>query len=115
MSTEMIAYCGLQCTRCDAYLATQADDEARARATAVAWSQQFGVAVSVADVWCDGCLVGGKKCAHCGECEIRACAGARAVANCGHCDDYPCEKLAQLLAMVPEAKDRLDRIHAEQA
>ena len=31
MSAEMIACCGLVCTRCDAYLATQANDLARAR------------------------------------------------------------------------------------
>ena len=112
MTTEMIAYCGLTCTSCDAYLATRNDDEARARTTAVAWSQQFGLEVAVADVWCDGCLVGGKKCAHCGECAIRACARERAVESCGACDDYPCPTVSELLAMVPEARARLDGIHA---
>ncbi len=112
MTTEMIAYCGLMCTSCDAYLATRDDDESRARATAAAWSQQFGIEVAVDDVWCDGCLVGGKKCAHCGECAIRACARERGVANCGGCDDYPCSTVSELLAMVPEARARLDGIHA---
>lgn len=113
MTTEMIAYCGLICTACDAYLATRTNDEARARATAAAWSKQFGIEVAVTDVWCDGCLVGGRKCAHCGECEIRACASDRGVATCGLCDDYPCATLSGFLAMVPEAKARLDRGFAE--
>jgi hypothetical protein len=112
MSSEMIAYCGLECTSCEAFLATRDHDVGRARATAEAWSLQFGIQVAVEHVWCDGCLVGGQKCAHCGECEIRACARGRAVASCGACDDYPCATVGQLLAMVPDARARLDAIRA---
>ena len=112
MPDEMIAICGLTCTECPAFLATQAGDEAKAQETADLWSKQFGTQVAVADVWCDGCLVGGRKCVHCAECAIRACGQERGVANCAHCDDYACDKLAPLLDMVPPARATLDGIRA---
>lgn len=110
MSDEMIAYCGLICTSCPAYLATRANDQQKARETAEMWSRDYNTTVTVEDVWCDGCLVEGKKCAHCGECQIRACARGKNVDNCAQCDDYACETLSQLLDVVPAAKETLDRI-----
>lgn len=112
MPETMIAYCGLTCTECPGYLATLAHDEARVAAIAEEWSKQYGTKVTAENVWCDGCLVGGKKCAHCSECEIRACGRERGVANCGHCDDYVCDKLTGFFEMVPEAKATLDKVRA---
>jgi len=112
MPESMTAFCGLTCTECPAYLATQAGDEAKAKETAALWSQQYGADIGVDDVWCDGCLVEGRKCAHCGECTIRACGRERGVESCAHCDDYACETLTPLLGMVPAAKATLDGIRA---
>lgn len=105
---RMIAYCGLVCTGCPAYLATKANDEARAKETAEMWSREYGVEVKVEDVWCDGCLVAGKKCGHCAQCVIRACAIEKKVENCGHCGDYSCEKLEGFFKMAPDARTVLD-------
>ena len=110
MADEMIAFCGLTCTGCDAYLATKANDAQKAQQTADLWSKQYGATVTVDDVWCDGCLVEGRKCAHCGECEIRACAQEKTVENCAHCSDYPCQTLSGFFKMVPMAKEKLESI-----
>jgi hypothetical protein len=110
MTSSMIAFCGLVCSQCPAYLATQRNDESLARQTAKEWSATYGLNVTVEDVWCDGCTVGGRKCAHCGECEIRACGTAKQVLNCGHCPDYPCDKLNAFFKMVPMAKQTLDGV-----
>ena len=112
MSEPMIAYCGLTCTECPAYLATRTGDQAKAAEVAAMWSRDYGIKVTPDDVWCDGCLVDGKKCAHCAECEIRACAQEKAVANCAHCDEYACDTLGKFFAMVPPAKATLDGIRA---
>jgi hypothetical protein len=112
MPDEMIAYCGLVCTGCEAYLATRDMDQDKAAKTAAMWSKQFQIEVKVDDVWCDGCLVEGKKCAHCARCEIRACARDRGVVNCGKCDDYGCEKLEAFFKMAPMARDTLERVRA---
>ena len=113
MSDPMIAYCGLVCTECPAFLATQAGDEKKAQATADLWSRQFHHTLALDDVWCDGCLVGGKKCAHCAVCSIRACAQNRGVKNCGHCDEYCCEELGKFLQVAPNARKTLERIRQE--
>ncbi len=108
----MIGYCGITCSSCPAYIATKAGDEKKAKKTAALWSKEFNATIGVADVWCDGCVVEGKKCSHCFKCEIRACAQKRKVENCGHCDDYACDTVSGLLKMVPEAKKTLDSIRA---
>jgi len=109
--TEMIAHCGLVCTDCEAYQATQAGDQAALEQVAAKWAVEYNApGMTVEQVACDGCLVEGRKCGHCGECEIRACGIARGVANCGHCADYACEKLEKLFAMVPDARATLDRV-----
>lgn len=41
--TRMIAFCGLDCARCGAYLATQADDDELRAATAREWSERHGI------------------------------------------------------------------------
>ena len=112
MPARMFACCGLVCSECPAYLATQANDLAKAAETAKMWSQQFGIEVKVEHVWCDGCTAPGLKCAHCAECEIRSCAVGRKLATCAPCADYPCAQLTAFFTMVPMAKATLDRLRA---
>jgi hypothetical protein len=112
-SEKMVAYCGLVCTECPAFLATKKDDLALAMKTAAEWSKAFGVDVKVEHVWCDGCLVGGKKCAHCGECEIRACAEERGLSSCAACADYACAQLEAFFAMAPTARVELEALRAK--
>jgi len=106
----MISFCGLTCTECPAYLATQAGDAAKAQEVADAWSRDYNASVTVDDVWCDGCLVEGRKCAHCAECEIRACGQKKGVDNCAGCDEYVCEPLGKFFQMVPNARATLDAL-----
>jgi uncharacterized protein DUF3795 len=108
--SKMISRCGLVCTECPAYLATQANDEQKAKETAALWTKMYNTEVKIEDVWCDGCLVEGKKCVHCGECEIRACVIERKLDNCAHCADYGCDKISGFFQMVPDAKSTLDQI-----
>lgn len=107
----MIAYCGLFCSDCAAYKATRTNDVALAQATARQWSEQFHIDIKLEHVWCDGCLVEGKKCSHCAECEVRACARNRGVSTCGACGEYgTCATLNGFFAMVPAAKATLDKL-----
>jgi hypothetical protein len=111
---KTIAYCGLVCTDCPAYVATQADDRAALEQVAARWREEYNSPdISVESVICDGCLgSNGRHCSHCFECEVRACGMARGVANCAHCPDYACEKLDGFLSFVPEARATLDGIRA---
>jgi len=105
---RMIAYCGLICTDCPAYEATQNNDLKKAQETAELWSKHYGADIRVEHVWCDGCLVEGKKCSYCAKCAVRACAGERDVIHCGVCADYECDKIGELLALAPELRNVLE-------
>ena len=108
---EIVAYCGLVCTECPAYKATQQnDDKARAK-VAEAWSKQFKHNFQTEDINCNGCLtVGDIQFSYCSTCDIRNCGVDRKVLNCAYCIDYPCDKLNNLHAEVAEAKAKLEAI-----
>jgi hypothetical protein len=116
---KIIAHCGLDCAKCDAYVATQSGERAALERVAAKWREQFSAPEMTADsIICDGCLAGdnGHRVAHyCTVCAIRACAMERGHANCAHCADYMhkdalCEKLKGFLENSPEARATLDGI-----
>jgi hypothetical protein len=111
---EIIAYCGLNCGGCPAYIATQADDRGGLERVAAEWREQFNSPEITADsIVCDGCLASnGRLAGYCAICEIRACAIERGVVNCAHCADYACEKLEGFFSHAAEARQTLDAIRA---
>jgi hypothetical protein len=112
MTENIIAYCGLDCTTCPAYIATQNNDMQALKLVAEQWSQEFNVSIPPEGCICDGCLGAGRKIAHCDECAARSCAVERGVVNCAHCDDYGCQTLADFWKMAPQTKATLERIRA---
>jgi len=108
---KMIAYCGIVCTECPAFIATQENDDAKRKEVAEAWSKQYKMPVKAKDINCDGCKTEGKRLiGYCNICEIRKCGKQKLVENCAHCDEYGCEKLTGFIAMVPHAKETLEGI-----
>ncbi len=108
---KMIGYCGLICTDCPAYIATQSDDGDALEAVAAQWSEEFDLSLTADECLCDGCLATtGREMVHCSECKIRACARGKSVRNCAHCSDYPCPTLNEFLAMAPAAKSTLEAV-----
>jgi hypothetical protein len=109
---RIIAYCGIVCSECDAYLATRANDLETLARLAQRAQDEFGVEGATAETMlCDGCLADdGRQIGYCATCEIRACAVERGVANCAHCTDYVCEKLEGFLVQATEARTVLDEI-----
>lgn len=109
--SDIVAYCGLSCTDCPAFIATQSDDDDERKRVAEMWSKEYGADIAPENINCDGCLVtDGRHIGHCDVCEIRKCGQERAVANCAHCNDYACEKLQKFFETVPDARKRLDAI-----
>ena len=109
---RIIAFCGLVCSECPAYVATQADDLAAKERVAAQWREKSNnPSIDVIAVTCDSCLAfDGRLGADCYECDIRACGVARGVANCGRCPDYACDKLERFFGSVPAARAALDEI-----
>ena len=107
-----VAYCGLVCTDCPAYIATRTGDTELLRKTAERWSAP-GSKVDPDDILCDGCLSTGRRTTFCTMCKVRACARGRHVRNCAGCVEYPCSLLEahwQFMKAVDEAKPVLDDI-----
>ena len=110
---KIIAYCGIVCSECPAYIATQTDDDAKRREVAEQWTKQFGHELKPEDINCDGCLTEGPRLwRDCKNCKIRGCARERNVENCAYCDDYACETLAKLFEDYSPAKETLDEIRS---
>lgn len=108
---KIIAACGLICSDCEAYKATQANDIEEMKKIAAKWEQQFGGTISPDAIWCDGCMVdSNRKCGHCAECDVRACVRQHNLSNCAGCSDYGCETITKFHEMVPCCKERLDAI-----
>ena len=83
---KMIAYCGLNCEKCDAYLATINDDNELREKTAKLWSTYNAVKIEPKMINCTGCRVDGVKTVFCGTlCEIRKCAKNKNFETCGNC------------------------------
>jgi len=109
----LIAFCGLDCSKCEAYLATQANDDVAKEQIAAKWRVEFNAPdITLAQVTCDGCVtLNGRIGGYCALCPIRACGTTRQVTNCAYCADYAaCDKLADFFKMAPAAKLTLDEI-----
>lgn len=105
-----IAYCGLDCERCEARLATVNNDEALRRKVAALWSELNGVEIPADSIRCTGCRIDGVKTPYCDFlCPIRACAKAKELETCGACPARKaCEKLGAITRNNPEALCRLE-------
>ena len=106
---ELIGNCGLVCSACEAFRATQLNDDNERARVAVKWNKIYGGNFKTADINCDGCCKNDRLIIYAQDiCNIRKCARGQRVANCADCDYYPCDLLNEFTAKVPEAKDTLE-------
>ena len=106
---NMIAYCGLDCGKCDAYLATINDDQALREKTAKQWAELNNAPILPEHINCEGCRVDGIKTVFCDSlCEIRQCALKKDVTTCGYCPDMErCQTVREIISNGPEALENL--------
>jgi hypothetical protein len=78
-SFDMIAYCCLDCAKCDAYQATVKKDDALRAEVAARWKMK------PEQVECLGCK--SKKALF--DCTLKKCASRRGLPTCAHCPDFP--------------------------
>ena len=105
---KIIAYCGLNCSECSAYIATKNNDQALREKTAVEWSKVHNFNFTPDMINCTSCKSDGVKLGHCSACEMRKCAVGKKVVNCGACVDFnSCKMINDFIAQVPSAKENL--------
>lgn len=96
----MIAYCGLDCEECDAYIATINNDQALREKTAKLWGELNNAPILPEHINCQGCRVDGVKTVFCDSlCEIRQCALKKSVMTCGECSNMDnCKTIEEIIA-----------------
>ncbi len=111
-TAQIIAKCGIICSECEAYTATQNQDRKALVEIAKKWSQQYNAEITPESILCDGCQADeGNICDYAEhDCRLRQCARAQGVANCAHCEHYPCPLVEEAFKMAPEAKAVLEGV-----
>lgn len=106
---NMIAYCGLDCEKCDAYLATINDDQVLREKTAKQWAELNHAPILPEHINCLGCRTDGVKTVFCDSlCEIRQCALKKGVTTCGGCPNMDeCQTASAIIANNPDALENL--------
>ena len=97
---ELIAFCGLDCERCEAFIATKNDDDALRKKVAKEWSELNGVDITPEMINCQGCRTDGVKTVYCDSlCPIRKCASSKGHETCGSCSEMEaCDKVAPIIS-----------------
>lgn len=92
---KMIAYCGLDCSMCEAYLATINNDEALRQIVSEKWSKLNNCLITKEMINCYGCKSDKPKTYFCEMmCEIRRCAINKNIEKCNKCSEkINCQKI----------------------
>ena len=107
----MIAYCGINCSKCDSYLATQSGNQEDLKKVANKLSKLYLAEVKPEYVICDGCKTGERHSFFCtNSCKMRKCCIEKGCYSCIECSDFPCKELQFELDNNPEAKDNLEKL-----
>ena len=108
---DLIAYCGLDCEKCDAYLATIHDDQELREKTAKLWAQLNQAPILPEHINCEGCRVNGVKTVFCDSlCRIRQRRLKQAVTTCGQCPELePSGPVGATFENNPAALENLKR------
>lgn len=102
--------CGIDCSICNAFIATQTNDVALKQKMADDFKQKFNVEKPLEELECDGCTEDGRHIGFCAVCNIRNCAFGKGYATCAECQEYPCEKGAFIWTSNSVSKANLDAI-----
>jgi len=99
---KMIAYCGMDCSKCEGYLATQENSDTKRKEVAEKWTVQYNTDIKPEQINCSGCKSDGIKFFFTESiCEIRKCNIEKSTSNCAECSEYKCEKLEKFIALAP--------------
>lgn len=106
---KLIACCGLNCSTCEARIATIKNDDELRKETAEKWKTLYNVPdMSPAMINCTGCREEGVKLGHWSMCPIRNCSKEKGYETCGECKELEtCDIISGVLKFSPEALKNL--------
>lgn len=106
---NLIGYCGLDCEKCDARIATVNNDDAMREKVAKKWSKLNNVAITKEMINCMGCRADGPKTPFCDfMCEIKKCASKSRFETCSNCKNMNnCQTLKAITSHSEQALNNL--------
>ena len=110
---KTIAYCGIDCAKCDTYIATQTNDNNLRKEVIENYKNNLKLDLKLEDINCDGCNSDGTLFFFCGSCRVRKCAKKKNYDNCAFCEEFICRKLEGMYKIFPpdrKAKETLENI-----
>ena len=113
MENKFIAYCGIDCSKCDAYVATTTNDQELLAKTAKYWSELNGVTITPEALRCEGCRTDGIKTLYCSHmCKIKQCAQAKNYSTCGKCNSL--EQCPMIASIAKFHKNAINNLKEEE-
>ena len=110
---KMIACCGINCTTCEARIATIMNDDKMRVEVAKKWCEMNHTdQITPESINCTGCRVEGIKFYFCSHlCEVHKCVAAKGYETCGDCPDKnTCKKVGAIWENNAEAKENLEAL-----
>ena len=107
----MIAYCGIDCLKCQSYIATRSGSSDALAKVARNLEKIYRAEVKPEYVICDGCKTDKRHSFFCSnKCKMRQCCLNKNFTSCIECSDYPCKELEFELNNTPEARENLEKM-----
>lgn len=106
---KFIAYCGLDCEKCEARIATINNDDSLRQKVSKEWSEMNNTDIPPEAINCEGCKTDGIKFHYCDKlCPVRKCAMEKGYEHCGRCEKVrECEKAAPFTVKNSETRKNL--------
>lgn len=107
----MIAYCGIDCSKCPSYIATQSGSREELEKVAEQLAKRYRTEVKPEYVICDGCKANKRISYFCANlCKMKPCCLEKGYNSCIECSDCPCKELQAELDFSSEAKSNLEKL-----
>ena len=99
----MIAYCGIDCSKCETFRATRVDSDADRKQIVEKCLIEHHVKLKTEDINCHGCKSNKVRCSFADDfCAIRKCNIEKLTPHCAACDEYKCDQLKKIIESAPE-------------
>ncbi len=108
---EKISCCGIICSECPVYTATERNDPSMKKYLAHEYSSEEA-AFYPKDISCFGCHTVSADHNKFGKgCKIRKCCKSKGVKICAECRDFPCSLTEEYVPLGTEHRARLEEMH----
>jgi hypothetical protein len=110
---KMISCCGLNCSACEARIATINNDDELRKETAEKWRAAYNSPdITPEMINCTGCRQEGAKIGHWSMCQIRLCAAGKGFETCGECAEIDnCSLIKPVHDFSPDARKNLQNLN----